>query len=43
MDQYLPIEPPPMENNRGMPKSKRMREENEERPKQYLFLSSINV
>ena len=32
MDQYLPIEPPPMEKNRRRLKTKR-REENEQRPK----------
>ena len=35
MDQYLPIEPLPVEKNRGRPKNKRMREVNEQRPKHY--------
>ena len=35
MDQYLPIEPHLVEKNRGRPKNKRMREENEQRPKHY--------
>ena len=34
MDQYLPIEPPPMEKkNRGRAKTNRRREEHEQRPK----------
>ena len=33
MDQYLLIEPPPMEKNGGRPKTKRRREEREQRPK----------
>ena len=35
MDQYPLIEPLPMEKNRGRPKNKRMRKENEQRPKHY--------